>query len=103
MTRFGRVTRGPTLIDLCGRMLRSVVEGTWVRPDIPPANSADNVDKNKWLFRVGPYAKIRTAQGGAVTHVRLTTFSLLKSVLQLNGMIIANTHLSSSCLAPQLC
>ena len=62
MIRIGCVTRGPTLIDLCGRMLRSVVEGTWVRPDIPPANSADNVDKNKWLFRVGPYAEIRTAQ-----------------------------------------
>jgi hypothetical protein len=75
-TRFGRVTRGLMLLDLCDRMLRSVVEGTWVRPDIPPANSADNVDKNEWLFRVGPYAKIRTAQGGAVTHVRLTTFSL---------------------------
>lgn len=76
MTEFGRVTVGPTLLDLCGRMLRSVVEGTWVRLDKPPANSADNVDKNKWLFRVGPYAKIRTAHGGAVPHVRLTTLSL---------------------------
>ena len=76
MTGFGRVRATPALIDLCGRMLRSVVEGTWVRPDIPPANSAGNFDKNKWLFRVGPYAKIRTVQGGAVTHVPLTTFSL---------------------------
>jgi len=76
MTGFGRVMVGPTLLDLCGRMLRSVVEGTWVRLDKPPANSADNVDKDKWLFRVGPYAKIRTAQGGAVPHIRLTTFSL---------------------------
>ena len=47
MTVFGRVTGSPTLLDLCGRTLRSVVEGTWVCPDIPPANSADNVDKNK--------------------------------------------------------
>lgn len=75
-TGFGRVKAGLTLVGLCGRMLRSVVEGTWVRPDIPLANSAGNFDKDKWLFRVGPYAKIRTAQVGAVTHVQLTTFRL---------------------------